>query len=105
MGRAGNPIPNDAERQRSHRLLYSEALMFALFASIATWGSARQAGSMNLSRPRHDRVIAGVCAALARRFGWRTRTVRILTALSILLPGPQVIIYLVLWVLIPNDVG
>jgi phage shock protein PspC (stress-responsive transcriptional regulator) len=65
---------------------------------------AGQAGSMNLSRPRHDRVIAGVCAALARRFGWRTRTVRILTALSILLPGPQVIIYLVLWILIPNDV-
>jgi phage shock protein PspC (stress-responsive transcriptional regulator) len=59
---------------------------------------------MNLSRPRHDRVIAGVCAGLARRFGWRTRTVRILTALSILLPGPQVIIYLVLWILIPNDI-
>jgi phage shock protein PspC (stress-responsive transcriptional regulator) len=48
-------------------------------------------------------MIAGVCAALARRFGWRTRTVRILSALSILLPGPQVIIYLVLWILIPND--
>lgn len=56
-----------------------------------------------LSRPRTDRVIAGVCAAIARRFGWNVTTVRVLTALSILLPGPQVVAYIVLWVLIPSD--
>ncbi|WP_193509833.1 PspC domain-containing protein [Cryobacterium sp. BB736] len=56
-----------------------------------------------LSRPRTDRVIAGVCAAIARRFGWKVTAVRMLTALSILLPGPQVVAYIVLWVLIPSD--
>jgi phage shock protein PspC (stress-responsive transcriptional regulator) len=60
---------------------------------------------MNLSRPRTGRVIAGVCAAVARRFGWNVTVVRLLTVLSILIPGPQVIIYVVLWILIPQDPG
>jgi phage shock protein PspC (stress-responsive transcriptional regulator) len=58
---------------------------------------------MNLSRPKQGRVIAGVCAGIAHRFGWRPTTVRLLTLLSLLLPGPQVVIYIVLWVLIPED--
>ena len=58
---------------------------------------------MNLSRPTDDRVIAGVCAGIARRFGWQPRTVRIITVLSILLPGPQVAAYIVLWILIPGE--
>jgi phage shock protein C len=58
---------------------------------------------MNLSRPTDDRVIAGVCSGIARRFGWRPRTVRIITVLSILLPGPQVAAYIVLWILIPRE--
>lgn len=58
---------------------------------------------MNLSRPRSNRVIAGVCAAVAHRFGWNPTTVRIVTVLSCLLPGPQFVIYIVLWVLIPSD--
>ncbi|GAB3616227.1 PspC domain-containing protein [Okibacterium endophyticum] len=58
---------------------------------------------MNLVRPRRDRVIAGVCAAIANRFGWKPSTVRILTALSVILPGPQVLIYIVLWILVPSE--
>jgi phage shock protein C len=58
---------------------------------------------MILSRPRSGRVIAGVCAGLARRFGWDVSLVRVLAVLSILLPGPQVIIYLVMWLVIPQD--
>ena len=58
---------------------------------------------MNLSRPRSNRVIAGVCAAIANRFGWNPTTVRVLTVLSCLLPGPQFVIYIVLWVLIPSE--
>lgn len=56
-----------------------------------------------LSRPRSGRVIAGVCAAIARRFGWDVTTVRVLTVLSFLLPGTQLVAYLLLWVLIPSD--
>ncbi len=58
---------------------------------------------MNLMRPRSNRVIAGVCAAVADRFGWNPNTVRVLAVLSCLLPGPQFVIYLVLWVLIPSE--
>lgn len=56
-----------------------------------------------LERPLDGRIIAGVCAALARRFGIRPFTVRVLFLLSCLLPGPQFVIYLVLWVLIPSE--
>jgi len=56
-----------------------------------------------LQRPRSGRVIAGVCAAVARRFGWSVTLVRVLTVASIVLPGPQVIIYIALWVFIPKE--
>jgi len=56
-----------------------------------------------LRRPRTGRVIGGVCAALARRFGWDVTVVRVLTALSVLIPGPQVIIYVIAWIVIPGD--
>lgn len=55
-----------------------------------------------LTRPQQGRVIAGVCAGLAQRFGWNANVVRLLFLLSCLLPGPQFVIYLVLWVLIPK---
>ncbi|RWZ61591.1 PspC domain-containing protein [Labedella populi] len=59
---------------------------------------------MNLVRPRRGRVIAGVCAAIANRYQWNPTTVRVLTAASIILPGPQVIIYVILWIAIPKEV-
>jgi phage shock protein PspC (stress-responsive transcriptional regulator) len=57
----------------------------------------------DLRRPRSGRVIGGVCAALAHRFGWDVTLVRVLVAVSILLPGPQVIAYLIAWVVIPGE--
>lgn len=57
----------------------------------------------NLVRPRDNRWIAGVCSGLARRFGMSPLTVRLLFLLSCLLPGPQFIAYLVLWVMMPNE--
>ncbi len=56
-----------------------------------------------LSRPRDQRVIAGVCSGLARRFGISTTLVRVLFVLSFLLPGPQVLIYLALWIILPSE--
>ncbi len=57
----------------------------------------------SLSRPRSGRMIAGVCAGLGRRFGLSATTVRLLFLLSCLLPGPQFVLYLVLWVMLPNE--
>ena len=55
-----------------------------------------------LVRPR-NRLIAGVCSGLARRFGMTPNTVRLLFVISCLLPGPQFIIYIVLWALMPSE--
>ncbi len=55
-----------------------------------------------LVRPRR-RVIAGVCAGIARRFGWSPAAVRAAFVVSVLLPGPQVLVYVVLWVLMPSE--
>jgi len=56
-----------------------------------------------LYRPRHGRIIAGVCAGLAQRFGMSPWTVRLLALLSCVLPGPQFVIYLILWVMLPSE--
>lgn len=55
-----------------------------------------------LERPRRGKVIAGVCAGLAQRYGWKPNTVRLVFVLSCLLPGPQFIAYLVLWLVMPK---
>lgn len=54
-------------------------------------------------RPRRGKVIAGVCAGLAQRFGWSPNTVRLLFVVSCLLPGPQFIAYVVLWFVMPKS--
>jgi phage shock protein PspC (stress-responsive transcriptional regulator) len=56
-----------------------------------------------LYRPRDDRWIAGVCSGLARRFGVSSGTMRLIFVISCLLPGPQFLIYIVLWALMPSE--
>jgi phage shock protein PspC (stress-responsive transcriptional regulator) len=56
-----------------------------------------------LSRPQKGRWIGGVCAALARRFGTSAGTMRVIFVVSCLLPGPQFLVYLALWLLLPNE--
>jgi phage shock protein C len=57
-----------------------------------------------LVRPRQGRILAGVCAGLARRFGispWMMRILFIVTL--IVIPGSQIIIYPILWILMPSE--
>ncbi|GAA2937157.1 MULTISPECIES: PspC domain-containing protein [Streptomycetaceae] len=56
-----------------------------------------------LARPRDGRMIGGVCAALARRFGTSAKTMRVIFVVSCLLPGPQFLLYLALWLLLPSE--
>jgi phage shock protein PspC (stress-responsive transcriptional regulator) len=56
-----------------------------------------------LYRPRDDRWIAGVCSGLARRFGLSSNVMRLIFLLSCLLPGPQFVVYIVLWILMPDE--
>ncbi len=56
-----------------------------------------------LVRPRHDRVIAGVCAAVARRFDISPTTVRVVTVLAVLFAGLSIWAYILLWIIVPNE--
>ena len=56
-----------------------------------------------LRRPKTGRVIAGVCAAIADRFGIGRTTVRVLAVISCILPGLQFVL-LILWIAIPAEV-
>ncbi len=58
--------------------------------------------SNQLVRP-DDRWIAGVCSGLGRRFGMTPNTVRLLFVISCLLPGPQFVVYIALWILMPDE--
>jgi phage shock protein PspC (stress-responsive transcriptional regulator) len=61
------------------------------------------ARSVALARPRHGRIVAGVCAALAQRFDVSPTVVRLLFVLSCLLPGPQILLYVALWIIVPSE--
>jgi phage shock protein C len=57
-----------------------------------------------LVRPRADRVIGGVCAGLGRRLGippWPARALFVI--ILMVLPGSQILIYPVLWALMPSE--
>jgi phage shock protein PspC (stress-responsive transcriptional regulator) len=59
--------------------------------------------SRALVRPRRGRVLGGVCAAIARRFDLSPTLVRVLFVVSIVLPGPQFLVYIVLWIVLPGE--
>ena len=64
----------------------------------------RQDGRMAvLVRPRTDRMIGGVCAAIANRFEMSATIVRALMVLGVVFFGLSIGLYLILWVLIPLD--
>lgn len=58
--------------------------------------------STSLVRSRRRRMIAGVCGGLAERFGTSATLVRAIFVVSIVLPGPQVLLYLLLWLIMPK---
>ena len=61
--------------------------------------------SRRLTRDTRHKVIAGVCSGLARRFGLSRTGLRVAFVVSCILPGPQFIAYLLLWVVMPADDG
>lgn len=64
---------------------------------------AASSSNKRLTRSRSDKMLGGVCGGLARYFGVDATWVRIAFVASILLPGPQVLLYLLLWLIIPKD--
>ncbi|TQF65894.1 PspC domain-containing protein [Rhodococcus spelaei] len=59
--------------------------------------------SRRLTRARRDKMIGGVCAGIAEFFHVTPALVRVLFVLSCLLPGPQFLIYLAMWIFVPES--
>jgi len=59
--------------------------------------------SRRLTRDTRNKVLGGVCAGIARRYGLSTTALRLAFVLSCVLPGPQFIAYVVLWIVMPAD--
>lgn len=60
---------------------------------------------MPLYRSRRNRILGGVCGGLADWLGWSPFAVRVLyvigSILSVAFPGA--IVYIILWIVMPND--
>ena len=54
--------------------------------------------------PRDGRILGGVVAGLGRRFGLDPWPARLLFVLILLvIPGSQILIYPILWILMPSE--
>jgi phage shock protein PspC (stress-responsive transcriptional regulator) len=57
-----------------------------------------------LRRSTRDAMIGGVCGGLAQWLGWDPTVVRVLYALaSIFSAGTGVLVYVILWIVMPEE--
>ncbi len=56
-----------------------------------------------LRRDTANKMLGGVCAGIARRYGLSVGGLRLAFVVSCVLPGPQILAYLLLWILLPAD--
>ena len=61
--------------------------------------------SRKLARSRTNRMIGGVCGGFAEYFGWPPWIVRFIYVLASILSAafPGILVYLLLWVLMPKQ--
>jgi phage shock protein C len=60
---------------------------------------------MALYRSRRQRIIAGVCGGIAEALDWPVFRVRVLYVLVSILSAafPGILVYLLLWIIVPNE--
>ncbi len=56
-----------------------------------------------LTRPTEDRMLAGVCAGLANYFDIDPTLVRLLFVVFFFLGGSAFLLYLILWIVMPEE--
>ena len=61
------------------------------------------AQTRRLYRSRTDRKLAGVCGGLAQYFNTDATLMRVLFVVLALLGGPGLVLYLLMWVLVPEE--
>ena len=55
-----------------------------------------------LYRSRRNRIIGGVCGGLAEYLGMDPTVVRVIMALATFVGGMSILVYLIMWLLIPE---
>ena len=61
--------------------------------------------SKHLYRTREGRLVAGVCSGIAAYFGIDPTLVRLTFAVSTIFGGLGILIYLIAWIVIPEEGG
>ena len=56
-----------------------------------------------LVRPQGDKWIAGVCQGFARYFGVDVTLVRLIWLATVILAGTGILIYIICWIVIPQE--
>ena len=98
----------------STMMVVTLAMVERAIARIGTpddFGTENQSGTKNssgmgqklLRRSRTDRSIAGVCGGLANYFGIDSTILRIVMLCLILFGGMSLWVYIVMWLLIPEE--
>lgn len=59
----------------------------------------------DISRDKRNSMIGGVCAGLARHFGWSVTGTRVVYVLASILSAafPGILVYIILWILLPES--
>jgi phage shock protein C len=70
-------------------------------ASIAKGGA--MAETRKLYRSKTDRVLAGVCGGLAQYFNLEATLIRVLFVLLAVLGGSGLVLYVAMWIIVPNQ--
>ncbi|WED41825.1 PspC domain-containing protein [Legionella cardiaca] len=56
-----------------------------------------------LYRSRRERMIAGVCGGLAQYFGMDPTIMRLIFIVCLLLGGSAILVYLIMWLIVPLE--
>lgn len=76
----------------------------ALASSSPPAGGYPPAVIPGLVRPRHGRVLAGVCRGIANRLGWNISMLRLIFVILGVLTVPfWIVVYLILWMIMPEE--
>lgn len=58
-----------------------------------------------IKRSRSNALIGGVCAGIAEHFGWSVTGTRVVYVLASVLSAafPGILVYIILWIVLPKD--
>ncbi|MBX8456263.1 PspC domain-containing protein [Apilactobacillus kunkeei] len=58
---------------------------------------------MKISRSKENNWIAGVLGGIAKHYNWNANILRILFIVISITPFPGIIVYLILWLIMPDS--